>query len=35
MDEIYGRLTAIFRKIFEDDTIVLTPNLTVAEAVAK
>ena len=28
--EIYSRLTAIFHEVFDDDTIVLTPDLTAA-----
>jgi acyl carrier protein len=27
-DEIYERLTAIFRDIFDDDTLVATPSMT-------
>jgi acyl carrier protein len=29
--EIYARLTAIFRDIFDDDTIVLKPEMTAAD----
>ncbi len=31
MDDVYGRLAAIFRDIFDDDTIVLRPDLTAAD----
>ena len=28
---LYSRLTSIFREVFDDDTIVLTPNTTAAD----
>jgi len=28
MDEIYTRLNAVFREIFDDDRIIVTPDLT-------
>ena len=31
MEEIYQRLTPIFRDVFEDDTITLSPDLTAAD----
>ena len=31
MDEIYAKLTAIFRDVFDDDSIVVTPQLTAAD----
>jgi acyl carrier protein len=31
MEDIYRRLTAIFHDVFEDDSIVLTPDLTAAD----
>lgn len=30
-EEIYSRLTAIFRDLFDDESLVLTPQLTAAE----
>ena len=30
-EEIYAQLTAIFHDIFDDDTLVLTPELTAAQ----
>jgi acyl carrier protein len=30
-DDIYARLTEIFRDVFDDDDIVLTPNTTAAD----
>jgi acyl carrier protein len=30
-EEIYKRLTAIFRDVFDDDTLVATPELTAAD----
>jgi acyl carrier protein len=27
-DEIYGRLTSLFRDVFDDDTLVATPSMT-------
>jgi acyl carrier protein len=32
--EIYARLTEIFHDLFDDDTLVLTPDLTAAEVPA-
>ena len=31
MDDIYARLDAIFRDIFDDETIVVTPELTASD----
>jgi acyl carrier protein len=31
LEDIYAQLTAIFHDLFDDDTIVLTPELTAAE----
>jgi acyl carrier protein len=31
MDEIYARLTSIFRDVFEDDSLVIRPELTAAD----
>ena len=31
MDEIYQRLQAIFRDVFDDDTIAVTPHLTAVD----
>jgi len=31
MDDVYGRLNAIFHDVFDDDSIVVTPELTAAE----
>ncbi len=31
MDDVYSRLAAIFRDIFDDDAIVLRPDLTAAD----
>ncbi len=31
MNDLYGRLTAIFHEVFDDDTIVVTPELTAAD----
>jgi acyl carrier protein len=31
LDEIYARLTTIFHDLFDDDTLVLTPELTAAD----
>ena len=31
MNDVYGRLTAIFHDVFDDDSIVVTPNLTAAD----
>jgi acyl carrier protein len=31
LDEIYDQLTTIFHDLFDDDTIVLKPNLTAAD----
>lgn len=30
-EEIYAQLTVIFRDLFDDDTLVLTPSLTAAD----
>jgi acyl carrier protein len=30
-DDIYAQLTAIFRDLFDDETLVLTPGLTAAD----
>lgn len=31
MNDLYTRLTAIFHDVFDDDTIVVKPNLTAAD----
>ncbi len=31
MNDLYTRLTAIFHDVFDDDSIVVTPNLTAAD----
>jgi acyl carrier protein len=31
LDEIYAQLTTIFHDLFDDDTLVLTPELTAAD----
>ena len=31
MSDVYGRLTTIFHDVFDDDSIVLTPQLTAAD----
>ncbi len=30
-DDVYGQLTEIFREVFDDDTIVLTPQTTAGD----
>ncbi len=31
MSDVYGRLTTVFHDVFDDDSIVLTPQLTAAD----
>jgi acyl carrier protein len=31
LDEIYAQLTTVFHDLFDDDTLVLTPELTAAD----
>lgn len=31
MSDVYGRLTAIFQDVFDDDSIAVTPELTAAD----
>jgi acyl carrier protein len=31
MDEIYAQLTAVFHEVFDDDSIVLTPELAASD----
>ena len=31
LDEIYAQLTTVFHDLFDDDTLVLTPQLTAAD----
>ena len=31
LEEIYAQLTSIFRDLFDDETLVLTPSLTAAD----